>query len=283
MLGLGSKVLPALPRHAGDRNRTSPFAFTGNKFEFRAVGSSQSVSFPATVLNTIAAESIDDLSTQLEKLLKGRKKMDEAMRIVIKGVMDECSKVIFNQDGYSDDWHKEAKKRGLLNLRTTLDAVERLTSKQNIALFKKYGVLNEREVTAREEIYHDQYFKTINIEAETTERIARTTLLPACLQYIQELSRSAEELSDLGLKSSALTDSLKETIESTDKLHDAIAQLRKVNKELGGDSVHEKAHHMYKNVIPAMNAVRAACDKLERQIPERLWQLPNYREMLWIK
>ncbi len=283
LLGLGTKVLPKIPRHAGDRNRTSPFAFTGNKFEFRAVGSSQSVSFPATVLNTIVTESIDELASSLEKSLKSKKKIEDALYSLIKQVMDECSSIIFNEDGYSDDWQTEAKKRGLLNLKTTLDAVDRFHSKKNVQLFKKYGVLSERELLAREEIYNDQYFKTINIEAEATERISRTQLMPACVEYIRQLAGSAEGLEDIGLKSNAILHLLKETISKTDLLSDSIEQLRKVNKDQGGSTIHEKARHMYKNVIPAMQAVRAACDKLERIIPEKFWSLPSYREMLWIK
>lgn len=282
-LGLGTAVLPNIPRHAADRNRTSPFAFTGNKFEFRAVGSSQSVSFPATVLNTIAAEAIDELATNMEKLMKAKKKREEALHAVIKDVMDECGGILFNDDGYSDDWQTEAKKRKLLNLKTTVDAIDRFLSKTNIALFKKYGVLSERELAAREEIYYDQYFKTINIEAETTERIARTLLLPACFEYVRDLTNNARSLSELGMKSAAVTNVLQEVIDHTDSLSVAIERLRVVNKELGGTTVHEKAHHMYAQVIPAMNLVRAACDRLERSIPERLWSLPSYREMLWIK
>lgn len=282
MLGLGTNVLPNLPRHAGDRNRTSPFAFTGNKFEFRAVGSSQSVSFPATVLNTIAAEAIDELATKLEKALKGKKKLDDALREIIKDVMDTHGKVIFNEDGYSGAWHKEAEKRGLLNLQTTLDAIKSLTVKKNIQLFGKYSVLNAREVHAREEIYYDLYFKTINIEAETTERIAQTIILPASLKYIAELSATAENLSDLGLSSNAIMNSLNTVIQLTDDLNDAIEVLDKVNEDLGGESIHEKAHHMHDAVIPAMNSVRSVCDKLEAIIPENLWQLPTYREMLWV-
>ncbi len=280
---LGTNVLPRIPRHAGDRNRTSPFAFTGNKFEFRAVGSSQSVTFPATVLNTIAAEAIDELATNLEKMLKSKKKLNDAVHAVIREVMNDCSQIIFNEDGYSDDWQREAAKRGLLNLKTTLDAVRGFLSKKNRDLFRRYGVLSERELAAREEIVHDQYFKTINIEAETTERIARTQLLPACLEYLHNLTQSAGELSDLGLQSKAVANSLKELIDLSDRLSDTIEQLRKMNMDAGGHTVHDKSHHMYNNVIPAMNAVRAVCDKLERLIPEKLWSLPNYREMLWIK
>jgi glutamine synthetase len=215
--------------------------------------------------------------------MKAKKKREEALHAVIKDVMDECGGILFNDDGYSDDWQTEAKKRKLLNLKTTMDAIDRFLSKTNIALFKKYGVLSERELAAREEIYYDQYFKTINIEAETTERIARTLLLPACFEYVRDLTNNARSLSELGMKSAAVTNVLQEVIDHTDSLSVAIERLRVVNKELGGTTVHEKAHHMYAKVIPAMNLVRAACDRLERSIPERLWSLPSYREMLWIK
>ncbi len=282
-LGLGTQVLPKLPRHAGDRNRTSPFAFTGNKFEFRAVGSSQSVSFPATVLNTIVAEAIDELATLLDKGLKAKKSLAVVLDSIIKTVMDECGMIIFNEDGYSDAWQEEAKKRGLLNLKTTLDAIEVLHTRKNVQLFKKYGVLNERELSAREEIYHDQYFKTINIEAETTERIARTQILPACIEYLNSIATGSTSISALGQRSVALDSLLAESVKKVDQLHAAIEALRVVNKDQGGHSVHEKARHMYTKVIPAMQAVRSASDKLERMIPEKMWSFPGYREMLWIK
>ena len=167
-LQLGSAVLPNLPRHAGDRNRTSPFAFTGNKFEFRAVGSSQSISFPITVLNSIVAEAIDVLVDAVEAKMKKKMSFETAALEVIKETYNARKRIIFNGDGYSEAWHKEAQKRGLLNYSTALDAIEHLSDKKNVSLFSKLGVLSKREVEARQEIMYDIYFKTVNIEGETT-------------------------------------------------------------------------------------------------------------------
>ncbi|HMB93226.1 MAG TPA: glutamine synthetase III, partial [Rhodothermales bacterium] len=164
-LGLGAPSLPELPRHAGDRNRTSPFAFTGNKFEFRAVGSNQTVSFTNTVLNVIVADALDEMATKLEAKLEGKDASDEqvleaAVADVIREVMGDAKAIIFNGDGYSQEWHEEAERRGLLNLRTTLDALDRLLDVKNIHLFENFGVLSERELESRHEIMVEQYFMT---------------------------------------------------------------------------------------------------------------------------
>jgi glutamine synthetase len=283
LLGLGTQVLPPLPRHAGDRNRTSPFAFTGNKFEFRAVGSSQSVSFPITVLNTIVAESIEEMCDEIEAMRKKKMDFEEALAQVLKTSMKENKRIIFNGDGYSAEWHKEAKKRGLLNLSTTLDALELLMSEKNRTLFKTFKVLNERELEARHEIYLDQFFKQINIEGETTEAIARTMILPAVIDYIREIANTCDEVSDLGLKPVGMTNLVKELVELTNELMSALEVLRTQNAELGGSEVHSKAYHMRDNIIPAMQAVRAATDKLEKITADKHWPLPVYREMLFIK
>ena len=283
LLGLGSPVLPQLARHAGDRNRTSPFAFTGNKFEFRAVGSSQSVSFPITVLNTIVAEAVEELTTQIMQARTKNLDFEQALSVVLKDAIKAHKRIIFNGDGYSQEWHKEAGKRGLLNLRTTLDAVELLHSEKNLALFEKYKVLSHRELEARHEIYLDQYFKTLNIEGETTESIARTIILPAAIEYINEVSAAAEELGELGLKTKALTGVLKDLVDATNDLIDSLDLLHRQNVELGGETVHEKAYHMRNNVAPAMHAVRKAADRLERILPDKLLPMPTYREILFIK
>jgi glutamine synthetase len=287
LLGLGVPTLPNLPRHAGDRNRTSPFAFTGNKFEFRAVGSSQSPAFPNIVLNVIAAESLDYMATQLEQKLKGQKKtkksFEDAAGEVIRQVVAEAKPVIFGGDNYSEAWHKEAEKRGLLNLRTTLDALDRMTSKENKQLFEKYGVLTERELESRHEIALDQYFKTVNIEGETTESMARTMILPAAIQYLSQLTATLEQADEVGLSFAGVRETAEEVGKLVDELRTAINKLSKQNKELGGESVHEKAVHMKKNVIPAMTAVRQAADKLERVVPSDYWPFPTYREILFVK
>ncbi len=197
-LGLGTPVLPALPMHGGDRNRTSPFAFTGNKFEFRALGSSQSPAMPNTVLNTIVAAAIDELSKDLEKALKTRGTTPEkARRQVVKNAWKRNKKVVFDGDNYYVAWHKEAAETGLPNLRTTPEALPYLVAKDTVAIFRKYKVLSKRELESRYEVFSEQYATLINIEAETAVSIARTMLLPAAVRYLAELHDSAvEELVD---------------------------------------------------------------------------------------
>lgn len=276
LLGLGTPVLPPLPQHTGDRNRTSPFAFTGNKFEFRAVGSSQSVSFPITVLNTIAAESIDAMAAKIEAKMKKRQSFESALKDVLKETYKTHERIIFNGDGYADAWQKEAKKRGLLNLRTSIDAFDQLLEKKNITLFSSYNVLSQRELEAREEIMFDQYFKTVNIEGETTEWMAQTQILPSALKYLAHV----QSVTGISKAAQRTADDLAAKI---DVLGDALDVLHQQNVDLGGDTVHSKAKHMQDNVIPAMNAVRAAVDDLERVCSYETWPLPGYREMLFIK
>jgi glutamine synthetase len=286
LLGLGSPVLPHLPLHSGDRNRTSPFAFTGNKFEFRAVGSSQSISFPLVVLNTITAEAIDEMAAAVEKLMKGKKSLEDALQEVLQDVVKTHKRIIFGGDGYSDDWRAEAKKRGLYMKNTSLDAFEAFHNKKNSALFSKYEVLNEREWFAREEILFDQYFKTLNIEGETTASIAQRNILPAAIRYVKDLASTVESVKDAsvsGVKSVGVESTLKEVCGLVDGFKAALDKLKKVNEELGGDTLHSKAKHMRDKVIPAMNEVRTYADMLEKVLPEDYWTLPTYQEMLFIK
>ncbi len=279
LLGLGVDSLPHLPRHAGDRNRTSPFAFTGNKFEFRAVGSSQSVSFPNIVLNVIVAEALVEMGDMLEAELAEKKKgkgvFDVAVAEVIKRVIHSSKAVLFGGDNYSDEWHQEAERRGLLNLRTTMDAYHHLLDEKNIKLFERAEVLSEVELRAREEILTEQYFIRSNIEAETTEYLGRTYILPAAVRYLTQLNASG---GGAGVKSVA-----KDVSSGIDALCKSLDALRKQNRELGGDTVHEKAEHMRKNVIGAMNQVRADADALEGMVAHDMWPLPTYREILWVK
>ena len=283
LLGLGTPVLPPLPLHAGDRNRTSPFAFTGNKFEFRAVGSSQSISFPLVVLNTIAAEAIDELSDEVEKHLKAKKTLEAALQEVLQGVAKTHKRIIFGGDGYSDEWKAEAKKRGLYIKNTSLEALEAFHAKKNVALFSKYGVLNEREWFAREEILLDQYFKTINIEGETTASLAQRSILPAASRYVRSLAETLQSLKAVGSSSKGLEKSLKEATALLDGFKDALDKLVAVNADEGGEDLHSKAKHMQAKVIPAMAKVREFADKLEKIVPDDLWPLPTYQEMLFVK
>jgi glutamine synthetase len=208
LLGLGVAALPHLPRHAGDRNRTSPFAFTGNKFEFRAVGSAQSVSIPNVVLNLIVSESLDAMSDMLEEKLAGKKRnkqlFEHAVAEVLSTVIKGSKAIIFGGDNYSEEWHQEAERRGLLNLRTTVDALQRMVDDKNVALFDRYGVLTPTELHSRHEIWLEQYATTINIEAETTQSMAKTMILPAAIDYLQELTSTLSSAAAAGLNLSGV-------------------------------------------------------------------------------
>ena len=286
-LGLGVANLPELPRHAGDRNRTSPFAFTGNKFEFRAVGSSQTVSFPNVVLNLIVAEALDEMATKLEEHLEGRdaaneEQLEAAVAEVLREVVEEARPIIFNGDGYSEAWHEEAARRGLLNLPTTLDALDHLLDAKNVRLVEKYHVLSERELESRHEILVEQYFLTINIEAETTESIARTMVLPAAVRYLGELSTAVRNGKEVGLSFDGVRTTLGKVSTMVDALREAIDELIMQNKRRE-DTLEANARHMKDHVIPAMEAVRHAADDLERAVPHDLWPMPTYREILFVK
>ena len=283
LLGLGVPALPHLPRHAGDRNRTSPFAFTGNKFEFRAVGASQSVSFPNTVLNLIVAESLDEMATMLEEELEAGETFEEAVGGVLRRVIKESKAIVFNGDNYAEAWHEEAKRRGLLNLPTTLDALDHLVAEKNVALFETYSVLSRHELESRHEILIEQYMMTINIEAETTEAMARTMILPAAVRYLGELAATVGRGNDIDLALSGVRETAKEVSALIDDFRDAITELIKQNERGGDDDVHRKAVHIKENVIPALGIVRHVSDRLERVVPHDLWPVPAYRDILFVK
>lgn len=275
LLGLGTPVLPPLPMHGGDRNRTSPFAFTGNKFEFRALGSNMPLSLPNTVLNTIVAEAIDELADQLESEINGGKSLEEALPGVLQKSIAANSQVVFEGDNYSDEWHAEAEQRGLLNLRTTPDALPQLLEKSTIDVFGNYDVLSEREIHARYDVLCEQYAVKLNIEAETLADMARTMVLPAGLRQLA-LAEGA------GVSVIA-----EETRGTVDELVTAIQALEAANSqeshEPHEDDVLQHAKYMRDSVLPAMAGVREACDKLERMVADDLWPLPRYSEMLFIK
>jgi glutamine synthetase len=273
-LGLGTPVLPPLPLHGGDRNRTSPFAFTGNKFEFRALGSSQSLALPNTVLNTIVAEAIDDLAGKLKTALKGSSgNLEKAVARVVKESWTQNKRIVFDGDNYAPEWHAEADKRGLYNLRSTPDALPWLVDKGTVALFKKYKVLSKRELESRHEVFLEQYAVKINIESETAAAIARTQILPAAVRHLNELR--AADLDEL----------IGEVQPLIKELHYAILKLEDANlKENQDDSTAVKwAAYMHDRVIPAMDDVRDVADRLEAVVADDLWPLPKYSEMLFIK
>ena len=271
-MGLGTHVLPRLPKHGGDRNRTSPFAFTGNKFEFRALGSSQPLSLPNTVLNTIAAQAIDELSDALESALEGGADLDDAVREVVRTSYAGNKQIVFEGDNYDDAWHTEAEERGLLNLRTTPDALPYLVDEDTVSTFEHYNVLSERELEARAEVLTEQYVVKLNIEAETAATIARTMILPAAIRYKRELE-------DAGTQRLA-----GEVLNGIEALVVALRALEAANQpeeEFSEDLAH--ARYMRDTVIPAMEAVREAADVLEKLVADDLWPLPKYAEMLFVK
>jgi glutamine synthetase len=283
LMGLGSPVLPSLPKHAGDRNRTSPFAFTGNKFEFRAVGSSQSISFPIVVLNTIVADAIDELCTELESKVDNDESLEKALGEVVRDALADSKDIVFNGDGYSEEWEEEAEERGLLNLTTTIDALPKLTDKKNIELFEKHEVLNEREIHSRQEIWAEQYLTTINIEADTTESMAKTMIYPAAVRYMNELAENVERIERLGLDDRGSKAMLQKVNGGLNDLNSALEELREAVLETEEDSIMENAKHVKENVIPAMTNIRDAVDFLERYVADDYWPLPIYREMLFVK
>jgi glutamine synthetase len=281
---IGVSVLPTLPRDAGDRNRTSPFAFTGNKFEYRAVGSSQSIAGPNVVLNTIVADSLDYIATHLEGAVAAGKDLNSEIQALLPKIMSESKKVIFNGDNYAAEWHAEAERRGLPNRRNTIDSLPDLRSPKSIELFGKFGVFSERELHSRYEILLENYKKTIAVEAYLTVQIANRLILPAALRYQAEVAQSIANLKAAGAsvpKSQSrllgeLTEAIEELQVSTDQLSDA------VDEHIEGDTL---AHGKYARdvIVPAMASVRAAGDRLEGLVADDLWPLPTYQEMLFIK
>jgi glutamine synthetase len=270
-LGLGTPVLPALPMDGGDRNRTSPFAFTGNKFEFRALGSSMSLAFPNTVLNTIAAEAIDELADALQGKLDGGADLAEAVTAVVRDAYDANKPVCFGGDNYSDEWHAEAEQRGLKNLRTTPDALPEVLAAGTVSAFEKYQVLSKRELESRFEVWTEQYVTRANIEAEITESMARTLILPAALRH-------------LALIGEAGVDTLEPDVRTlVDDLVAAIGELHSANLYPDGVDGLDLAVYARDNQLTAMAKVRRAADKLERIVADDLWPLPKYAEMLFVK
>jgi glutamine synthetase len=269
-LDLGATVLPPLPKDGGDRNRTSPFAFTGNKFEFRALGSSMSLAFPNTVLNTIVAEAIDEMSDKLEAKIGGGMDTAEAAIEVVKEAYDASKRICFSGDNYSEEWHAEAEQRGLKNLRTTPDALLEVMADDSVAAFEKYSVLSKRELESRFEVWIEQYALRANIEAETTFSIAKTMLLPAALRHLALISEAGV---------SSLEGEVRGLIE---ELSTALDALEKANADPGVEGL-DWAIFARDEQLAKSAAVREAADKLEKVVADDLWPLPKYEEMLFIK
>jgi glutamine synthetase len=285
VIDLGARTLPTLPRHSGDRNRTSPFAFTGNKFEFRAVGSSQSIAWPNTVLNTIAAESLDYMATELERAVGGNPtpgKVQAAAMSLLKKIVKQHKRVIFGGDNYSDEWHAEAEKRGLPHLRDSVDSFASLKAKKNIDLFRKYGVLNKAEFDSRLHIGYEKYVKQLTIEAETMITLGRTLILPAALSHQTRVADAVATTESAGVKSNDTLAALGEFVNLVSRFQEALGQLEKVTSHHDDDPV-KHATWIRDKVKPAMAQLRTYADALEGQVAADIWPLPTYRELLFLK
>jgi glutamine synthetase len=268
---LGASTLPVLPKDATDRNRTSPFAFTGNKFEYRAVGSSAPIYWPQTVLNTAVADSLCQLADELEKLPSN----DMAgLTQILSAIVKDNKQIIFAGNNYAPEWYAEAENRGLPNRRSTVESLPDLETPEAKKLFAKYGVLTERELEARVEVNWEKYVKVLNIEANATLDIARTMIMPAVTRYLGELEGGSASRG-VGEMTAAVS-------ANADKLVDAIHALEKAQHAAhGASSVRAEARTFHDKVVPAMDAVRAAADELETLVADDLWPLPKYRELLF--
>ena len=283
VLDTGVLVLPKLPRDAGDRNRTSPFAFTGNKFEFRAVSSNQSIAYPNIALNVAVTESLDFMASELEKATTSGKSLENAVADLLPKVIRANKRIIFNGNNYSKEWEKEAAKRGLLNLKNTVDALPELVSKDTVTVFEKYKVLNAREVHARYEIMLETYNKTVNVEGQLMVLMANRYILPAALDYQRQVAQSVSAVKSAGARSVEGKKVLDQLAKLIDRLKERSDKLAKVLGHEGNGSAEKHAKHFRDIVIPAMAALRETGDQIELMMPHESWPLATYREMLFIK
>lgn len=284
-LDLGATTLPQIPRHTSDRNRTSPFAFTGNKFEFRAVGAAATAAWPNTVINTIVAESLDEIATRIERSLGAKPtaaKLESTVKSVLQKVIKEHKRIIFNGDNYSPEWHTEAKKRGLPNLKNTVEALPVLNSKASIALFKKYKVLSREEVESRTTIFMEKYAKQIQIEAEIMVQMARQQILPAAVQHQGRVAEAVNATEAASVSSGDLRSALTEFAGHVDRLMQTIGRLEE-STAVEDDDPFTHAKHLRDEVLPLMDELRQIADELESHVAHDLWPLPSYRALLFTK
>jgi len=277
---LGVTTLPLLPKDTTDRNRTSPFAFTGNKFEFRMVGSSQSTAGPNFVLNTIVADVLSEIADELEKA----KDINAAAQKILRRIANEHSRIIFNGDNYTAEWEAEAERRGLPNIKNTVDSLATLMDKVHVELFQKHGVLSKAELKAREEILFENYVKTLGIEAKTALHIAKRQIIPAVIRYSGMVASSVSAIKSAGGNASASEAVLGSVTDLSEKLQKAVAGLESIYlKTTQMSDVHKRAVAVRDMMIPAMNEVRAVADALEQIVDAEVWPLPTYAQMLFMR
>jgi glutamine synthetase len=270
-LEIGGTILPPLKRHSEDRNRTSPFAFTGDKFEFRAVGASHNVARSTTVLNAIVAESLDYMAEQLESAIKAKKEFHAAVQEIVCKTIKEHQAILFSGNCYSEEWKKEAKKRGLPNHKTTADCLPHINGRKAVELFDKYKIFSKAEMDSRREIYTENYIKTICIEAETAIEIVGTMILPTVFRYKSVLVTAAT--------SKLQKDVLKELDTWIDQLIKGLDLLKKTVRAKSRLSAEYCSH----DILPAMETLREIVDTLETMVDDDLWPMPTYTEMLFAR
>jgi glutamine synthetase len=282
-LDIGVSVLPKLPRDAGDRNRTSPFAFTGNKFEFRAVSSGQNIAFPNTVLNAAMADALDGIATELETATKKGEDLNKAVAKLLTKVIKEHKRIIFNGNNYAPEWEKEAGKRKLLNLKNTVDALPEMISKDVIALLERYKILNERETHARYEVFLENYNKTIHVEGQLMVLMSNRYILPAALEYQKRIGQSVTAVKQAGGASVQGKKLLSKYAKLADQFKVQADVLAVALENHGSGSAEKHAKYMRDKIVPAMAKLREVGDQIEVLTPHEIWPLPTYREMLFVK
>jgi glutamine synthetase len=282
-LDVGASVLPKLPRDAGDRNRTSPFAFTGNKFEFRAVSSGQNIALPNTMLNAAMADALDGIATELENATKKGEDLNKAVAKLLNKVVKEHKRIIFNGNNYAPQWEKEAGKRKLLNLKNTVDALPQLITKESVALLEKYKILNGREIHARYEVFLENYNKTINVEGQLMVLMANRYILPAALEYQKRIGQSVTAVKQAGASTAQGKKLLAKYTKLVDRFKVQTDALAAALDHKSNGSSEKHAKYMRDKVVPAMEKLRTIGDEIEVLTPHEIWPLPTYREMLFVK
>ena len=284
-LQLGVSTLPPLPMDTSDRNRTSPFAFTGNKFEFRAVGASQTIAYPNIVINTAVAEAFDYLASEIEKRSKGTDRRSVIQELV-RETLAKHQRILFSGDNYSREWEREAAQRGLLNFKNTPDALASFASESNLAMFEKYGVLTRREAAARSNVFYSSYSHRIGVEALTTLHIASTAILPAGITFQKHLADSINSARAVSPRVDLAEQErlLEQVAGLLNRLRAATLHLREVHERAedhGRDAAATAVYNRDKT-LPAMLDVRAHADQLEQIVDDALWPLPKYHELLFV-
>lgn len=277
---LGVDFIPSFQKDKTDRNRTSPFAFTGNKFEFRMLGSNQSIADPNIVLNTIVAEVLSEYADELEKV--DDEEFNDTVRKLLVDRLKKHGRIIFDGNGYSDEWVEEAARRGLPNLKTTPEALKEYCAPKNIELFEKHNIMTATEMKARKEVYLDEYVMTINIEVKTMISMILHDILPACFDYTRELTEIVTGKKQLGVPAEAEEKLLNDVSKYTAELSEEVQELEKISKEAAGmEDLQDKALFYAKSVIPQMEKTRVPADKLEELVGREYWPYPIYEDLLF--